>query len=57
VSIRELKVPLPGTNTCTIDHATFTFLLDREGRYVGIFPPGTPTERTAVMVRQQLTAP
>ncbi len=57
------KVPLPGSNarvrstdTYTIDHAAFTFLLDRQGRYVGIFPPGTPTDRMAVMVREQLVA-
>ncbi len=49
------KVPLPGTSTYTIDHAAFTFLLDREGKYVGLFPPGTPTERMLVMVREQLS--
>ena len=49
------KVPLPGTATYTIDHAAFTFLLDREGKYVGLFPPGTPPERMLVMVREQLS--
>jgi protein SCO1/2 len=48
------KVPLPGTATYTIDHAAFTFLLDAEGKYVGLFPPGTPSERMAVMLREQL---
>lgn len=48
------KVPLPGTSTYTIDHAAFTFLLDREGKYVGLFPPGTPPERMAIMLRDQL---
>lgn len=48
------KVPLPGTNTYTIDHAAFTFLLDREGRYVAFFPPGTPPARMAAMLREQL---
>ena len=48
------KVPLPGTTAYTIDHAAFTFILDRTGKYVGLFPPGTPTERMAVMVRDQL---
>ena len=47
------KVPVPGSNGYTIDHAAFTFLLDREGRYVGVFPPGTPTERMAAIVRDQ----
>lgn len=49
------KVPLPGTSTYTIDHAAFTFLLNREGKYVGLFPPGTPPERMLVMVREQLS--
>ena len=48
------KVPLPGTKTYTIDHSAFTFLLDREGKYVAFFPPGTPPERMATMVREQL---
>jgi cytochrome oxidase Cu insertion factor (SCO1/SenC/PrrC family) len=47
------KVPLPGGNGYTIDHAAFTFLLDREGRYVGILPPGTPAERIVAIVRDQ----
>lgn len=48
------KVPLPGTSTYTIDHAAFTFLLNRDGKYSGLFPPGTPVERMAVMLREQL---
>ena len=48
------KVQLPGGATYTIDHAAFTFLLDREGRYAGLFPPGTPPERMLVMLREQL---
>jgi protein SCO1/2 len=37
-----------------IDHAAFTFLIDREGKYVAFFPPGTPPDRMAVMVREAL---
>jgi cytochrome oxidase Cu insertion factor (SCO1/SenC/PrrC family) len=37
-----------------IDHTAYTFLIDREGRYVAFFPPGTPAERMATMVREQL---
>jgi protein SCO1/2 len=39
-----------------IDHSAFTFLLDRNGKYVMFFPPGTPPQRMAVMVREQLAA-
>lgn len=41
-------------DTYMIDHAAFTFLLDRNGKYVMFFPPGTPPERMVVMVREQL---
>ncbi len=50
------KVPLPGTKTYVIDHTAYTFLLDREGRFVSLFPPGTPPARMAVLLREQLAA-
>lgn len=50
------KVPMPGAGTYSIDHAAFTFLLDREGRYAGLFPPGTTAERMAGILREQLRA-
>jgi len=48
------KVRPPGTNTYFIDHSAYVFLLDREGRFITLFPPGTPQERMAAMVREQL---
>lgn len=52
------KVPLPGKQTYAIDHTPYTFLLDREGRFVILFPPGTPADRMGFMLREQLaTAP
>jgi protein SCO1/2 len=48
------KVRPPGVNTYLIDHSAYVFLLDREGRFITLFPPGTPQERMAVMVREQL---
>jgi cytochrome oxidase Cu insertion factor (SCO1/SenC/PrrC family) len=48
------KVRPPGAGTYLIDHAAYIFLLDREGRFVTLFPPGTPAPRMAVMVREQL---
>jgi protein SCO1/2 len=47
------KVP-DGRGGYAIDHAAFTFLLDRNGKYVGFFPPGTKPERMAAMVRESL---
>ena len=48
------KVPLPGTSTYTIDHTAYTYLLDRQGTFVILFPPGTPAERMTEMLREQL---
>lgn len=48
------KVKLPGTSTYTIEHTAYTFLLDREGRFVTLFPPGTPAERMVFMLREAL---
>jgi protein SCO1/2 len=51
------KVRPPGAGTYLIDHTAYVFLLDREGRFVTLFPPGTPAARMAVMVREQLALP
>jgi protein SCO1/2 len=51
------KVRPPGTGTYLIDHTAYVFLLDRAGRFVTLFPPGTPAARMAVMVREQLALP
>lgn len=48
------KVRLPGAPGYTIDHTAYTFLLDRSGEFVILFPPGTPAERIVFMLREQL---
>jgi protein SCO1/2 len=48
------KVRLPGRDTYTIDHTAYTFLLDRDGKFVILFPPGTPSERIEEILREQL---
>jgi protein SCO1/2 len=50
------KVPLQGAGGYTIDHTAYTFLLDREGRFVILFPPGTPPGRMLEMLREQLAS-
>jgi protein SCO1/2 len=49
------KVPLSAGKDYTIDHTAYTFLLDRSGEFVILFPPGTPADRIAFMLREQLT--
>jgi protein SCO1/2 len=46
-----------GSNNYVIDHTAFIYLIDRDGRYVAFFPPGTTPERMQVMVREALTQP
>lgn len=45
---------VPQADGYFIDHTPLTFLLDRNGRYIAFFPPGTPSDRMAVMVRESL---
>ena len=47
------KVP-DGKGGYSIDHAAFTFLLDRKGDYVGFLPPGTKPDRIATLLKQHL---
>jgi protein SCO1/2 len=44
------KVPV-GAAGYTIDHSSFTYLMDRDGKYLGFFPPGTPRDRIAEVIR------
>ena len=48
------KVPQRGTDQYLIDHTSFTYMLDDEGRYIGYFPPGTSGRRMAEQVRALL---
>jgi cytochrome oxidase Cu insertion factor (SCO1/SenC/PrrC family) len=50
------KVPVRGTNQYAIDHTSFTYVLDAEGRFAGFFPPGTSAARMAERVRAMLSA-
>jgi cytochrome oxidase Cu insertion factor (SCO1/SenC/PrrC family) len=50
------KVRIERADLYLIDHSAFTYLLDRAGKYVLFFPPGTTPERMGVMVREQLAA-
>jgi len=49
------KVPTSG-NGYTIDHSGYIYLMDRAGKYLGFFPPGTPPERMADVIRPFLQA-
>lgn len=48
------RTQIERAGTYLIDHTAYIFLLNREGKYVMFFPPGTPADRVAAMVREQL---
>ena len=50
------RVPVEGAFGYTIDHAAFTFLIDRKGKYVGFIPPGTPHDRIARVLHAEVAA-
>src|SRR4051812_29114242 len=45
------QVPVSGGSGYTVDHSGFIYLMDRDGKYLGFFPPGTPPERMADAIR------
>jgi cytochrome oxidase Cu insertion factor (SCO1/SenC/PrrC family) len=48
------KESRPGSDHYLIDHSSFTYVLDTNGRYIGFFPPGTSGKRIAEQVRSVL---
>lgn len=43
-----------GSSGYTIDHTAFIYLMDRNGQYLGFFPPGTSAERMLEIIRPHL---
>jgi protein SCO1/2 len=48
------KVPIGRKGDYGFDHAANTYLMDREGKYLGFFPPGTSAARMAEIIRTHL---
>jgi protein SCO1/2 len=49
------KVPQRGSDQYLIDHTSFTYVLDTDGRYAGYFPPGTSGRRMSEQVKALLS--
>ena len=45
------KVSTADGSDYTVDHSAYIYLMDRAGRYLGFFPPGTPPERMVEVIR------
>jgi protein SCO1/2 len=50
------KVSLKG-DQYVIDHTAFIYIMNRAGKYLAFFPPGTSPERMEIMVREALANP
>jgi len=50
------KVPSEGAAGYTIDHTSFTYVIDRHGKYVGFIPPGTPRDKIARILHAEVRA-
>jgi len=52
------KIPIgKDAGDYTVDHTSFIYLMDRDGKYLGFFPPGTSAERMVEVIRPRLAAP
>jgi cytochrome oxidase Cu insertion factor (SCO1/SenC/PrrC family) len=40
----------------TVDHSAYVYLMDRDGRYLGFFPPNTSAERMLTIIKPHLPA-
>jgi len=45
------------TDDYTVDHTAYIYLMDRDGKYLGFFPPGTSAERMVEIIRPRLAMP
>ena len=48
------KVPGSSAAAYTVDHTAFIYLMDRQGQYLGFFPPGTSADRMLEIIRPHL---
>jgi protein SCO1/2 len=48
------RIALGGRAGYTVDHTAFIYLMDRDGQYLGFFPPGTSADRMVEIIRPHL---
>lgn len=44
----------PNPDDYTVDHSAFIYLMDRDGKYLDFFPPGTDSEKIVGMIKPYL---
>ena len=45
----------PDSSDYVIDHSSFTYLVDKAGKYIGFFPPGTTADRMIEIINLNLS--
>jgi cytochrome oxidase Cu insertion factor (SCO1/SenC/PrrC family) len=50
------RVPLKDADY-TVDHTAYIYLMDRDGSYLGFFPPGTSADRMVEIIKPRLAEP
>jgi protein SCO1/2 len=45
------KVPGKADDDYGFDHSAYIYLMDRDGKFIGVFPPSTPAERIAHVLK------
>ena len=45
----------PGSSDYVIDHSSFIYLVDKAGKYIGFFPPGTTADRMIEIINLNLS--
>ena len=48
------KVPGKGEDDYGFDHSAYIYLMDRAGKFIGVFPPSTPPERIVAVLKPLL---
>jgi protein SCO1/2 len=52
--VYHARVEVGGGMGYTIDHSSYIYLMDRQGRYLGFLPPGSTAERIAQVLQPHL---
>ena len=48
------KVPGRGQDDYGFDHSAYIYLMDRDGKFIGVFPPSTPAARIVTVLKPLL---
>ena len=48
------RVEFENKTDYTVDHSAFIYLMDRDGKYLGFFPPGTSADQIVGMIKPHL---